>query len=44
MQVSFAMEDFDNQDKVVKLKKCYNIYTKTIEMGMRPNTHFDKAG
>ena len=34
--------------KVVKLKKCciffYDIYTKTIEMGMRPNTYFDKAG
>ena len=41
------MEDFESQDKACWTREMLNTFCdiciKTIEKGMRPNRHFDKA-
>jgi len=42
------MDDLESFDKVAWIKEMLHIFCdiciKAIDMGMRPNTHFDKTG
>jgi hypothetical protein len=46
--IQLGMDGLETMDKTAwtkeMLRAFYDLYIKAIDIGMRPNTHFDKAG